>query len=200
MRDAQRTRGKILAAAVAEIAEHGYAGARIDRIATNSGANKRMIYHHFGGKQAVFEAVLAERLTTEAATEEHVRLWMHEALERGDEDIVRFEERRRQATMRIDGLRAAQGRGELAAGTDPALFALARHALDVFPLAFPQLVRVATGNRANSEAFRHAWRRFLDDWYTAQAARPAKPRIRLDRDRVSQAVSRPSQPERAGRE
>ena len=36
----------------------GFAGTRIDAVAARSGANKRMIYHYFGGKEALFKAVL----------------------------------------------------------------------------------------------------------------------------------------------
>ena len=193
MRNAERTRGKVLAAAVAEFSQNGYAGARVDRIASRASANKRLIYHHFSGKQAVFEAVLAHRVTTQGeATGDLVRLWMHEALERGDEDIVRFDDRRELAAARVDAARDAQERGDLPTGVDPAYLALARLALEVFPLAFPQLVRVATGHRAASEEFRSAWNRFLRDWYDPRARRPAKPRIRLDRDRVLRAATRPT--------
>jgi AcrR family transcriptional regulator len=57
-RDPERTSGSILAAAVAEFTEKGYAGARIDAIAERSGANKRMIYHYFGDKDGLYLAVL----------------------------------------------------------------------------------------------------------------------------------------------
>ena len=36
----------------------GYSGARIDAIAARAGANKRMIYHYFGDKEALYLAVL----------------------------------------------------------------------------------------------------------------------------------------------
>lgn len=59
-RDADATRARILAAAKIEFADAGLAGARVDEIAERSGANKRMIYHYFGGKEALFCAVLEE--------------------------------------------------------------------------------------------------------------------------------------------
>ena len=189
-RDAESTRRKILTAAIAEFSTHGYAGARIDRIASTAGANKRMIYHHFGGKRLVFEAVLADRLSTGAVTEDLVRLWMYEALERGDDDIVRLSERRQLAATRVEAVRATQGRDELPAAPDPALLALARLALEVFPIAFPQLVRVVTGRRATSREFGDAWKGLLDDWYRSPPSRPAKPRLRLDPDQVGRASRR----------
>ena len=193
-RDAQRTKASILDAAVAEFSAHGYAGARIDRIASLAGVNKRMIYHHFGGKRVVFEAVLADRLAMGGDDEQLVRLWMHEALERGDDDIVRSAERRKLAAERIDAIRAAQRNGTLPRTPDAPLLALAKLALDVFPTAFPQLVRIVTGTRAASPEFDEAWRNFVRTWPELPSA-PAKhqrdkPRLRVERGRVLEATRR----------
>lgn len=59
-RDAERTRAEILAAARAEFAENGTGGARIDAIAARAEVNKRMLYHYFGDKDALYRAVLTE--------------------------------------------------------------------------------------------------------------------------------------------
>lgn len=56
-RDASQTRAAILAAATAEFAEFGLAGARVDRIATSAGCNKQLIYAHFGSKQGLCDEV-----------------------------------------------------------------------------------------------------------------------------------------------
>lgn len=57
-RDPQQSRARILQAARTEFAQHGPGGARVDRIATNAGINKRMLYHYFGNKDSLFGAVL----------------------------------------------------------------------------------------------------------------------------------------------
>ncbi len=57
-RDPKRSRECILVAATAEFARYGLGGARVDRIATRAGANKRMLYYYFGNKDALFLAVL----------------------------------------------------------------------------------------------------------------------------------------------
>src|SRR5207237_8884745 len=49
---------RILEAAKQEFAAHGLAGARVDRIAANAGANKRMLYYHVGKKDDLYLAVL----------------------------------------------------------------------------------------------------------------------------------------------
>ncbi|WP_448811118.1 TetR/AcrR family transcriptional regulator [Agromyces bauzanensis] len=60
--DTERTRRRLLDAATAEFAEHGLAGARIDRIAQAAGVNKERIYQYFGKKDDLFAAVLDARL------------------------------------------------------------------------------------------------------------------------------------------
>jgi AcrR family transcriptional regulator len=58
IRDPEATRQRILDAATAEFSRLGLGGARVDTIAERANANKRMIYHYYGGKQALFLAVL----------------------------------------------------------------------------------------------------------------------------------------------
>ena len=57
-RDADRSQKDILDAALAEFAEHGLGGARMDRIAERAGVNKRLIYYYFESKESLFLAVL----------------------------------------------------------------------------------------------------------------------------------------------
>lgn len=49
---------RILEAAKKEFAAYGLAGARIDRIAAEADANKRMLYYHVGNKEDLYLAVL----------------------------------------------------------------------------------------------------------------------------------------------
>ncbi len=59
-RDADRSQNTILNAARDEFSEHGLGGARMDRIATRAGLNKRLIYYYFADKEALFQAVLEQ--------------------------------------------------------------------------------------------------------------------------------------------
>ncbi len=52
------TRERILAAAVAEFADKGFAGGHLDAICAAARANIRMIYHYFGDKAGLYVAVL----------------------------------------------------------------------------------------------------------------------------------------------
>lgn len=57
-RDPERTRAEILSVAVHEFAEHGFHGARVERITKAAKCNARMIYHYFGGKEQLYLAAL----------------------------------------------------------------------------------------------------------------------------------------------
>lgn len=57
-RDPVAARARLLQAAVDEFSAHGYSGARTDRIAQSAGTNIRMLYHYFGGKDALYVVVL----------------------------------------------------------------------------------------------------------------------------------------------
>jgi AcrR family transcriptional regulator len=57
-RDPVAARARLLQAAVDEFSAHGYSGARTERIAQQAGTNIRMLYHYFGGKDALYVTVL----------------------------------------------------------------------------------------------------------------------------------------------
>lgn len=54
------TKRDILVAARTEFCEFGLDGARVDRIAERAAANKRLLYHYFGNKEALYSAVLLD--------------------------------------------------------------------------------------------------------------------------------------------
>lgn len=58
VRDPDRTVEDIIAIATEEFARKGLAGARIDEIAERMRTSKRTIYYYFGGKEALYLAVL----------------------------------------------------------------------------------------------------------------------------------------------
>lgn len=51
-----------------EFAEHGLAGARIDRIARHAQRNKAMIYYHFSSKEDLYRETIAEVYRNAAGT------------------------------------------------------------------------------------------------------------------------------------
>ena len=62
------TKRALLDVATAQFSEHGYAATSLDAIVSGAEVTKGALYHHYTGKQAVFEAVFA-RVEDEAATE-----------------------------------------------------------------------------------------------------------------------------------
>ncbi len=59
---AQATRERFLAVATRLFAERGYEGTSIEAILDETGASRGSLYHHFPGKEALFEAVLTRLL------------------------------------------------------------------------------------------------------------------------------------------
>jgi AcrR family transcriptional regulator len=70
VRDAEASKARVFEAAAAEFAAHGFAGAKVDRIAGGARVNKAMIYYHFTNKAALYRAVIGDMF---AATAEQVR-------------------------------------------------------------------------------------------------------------------------------
>lgn len=58
--DPAGVQSNILAVAMAEFAESGLSGARIDEIAAKTRTSKRMIYYYFGDKEGLYRRVLEE--------------------------------------------------------------------------------------------------------------------------------------------
>ncbi len=58
IRDPERTKAQLTEAALQEFADHGFHGARVDRITRMVGCNPRMIYHYFGSKEQLYVAVI----------------------------------------------------------------------------------------------------------------------------------------------
>ena len=88
-RDPEGTKAAILAAATREFMEKGFGGARIDAIAAHAKINKRMLYHYYGGKEALYVAVLEETYTAIRKAEARLDLAHRDPAE-GLRDLVQF--------------------------------------------------------------------------------------------------------------
>jgi AcrR family transcriptional regulator len=75
-RNPDRTRRRLLQAAIRLFAANGLHAVSVDEIVAAARVNKRMVYHYFGSKDALFEAALAEVYSRIEAIEFH-------AVERG---------------------------------------------------------------------------------------------------------------------
>jgi AcrR family transcriptional regulator len=64
------TRAQLIEVATRLFAEHGYEGTSIEAVLSAAGVSRGALYHHFAGKEALFEAVVSavsDQVTTELA-------------------------------------------------------------------------------------------------------------------------------------
>src|SRR5512138_1963042 len=59
---AERTRSRVLDAAAHAFASAGFSRTTVEQIASTAGVSKAIVYHHFGSKEAVLEALLERTL------------------------------------------------------------------------------------------------------------------------------------------
>ncbi len=52
------TKEKIIEAAILEFSKGGFAGARVENIATSAGVNKAMIFYYFGSKENLYKIII----------------------------------------------------------------------------------------------------------------------------------------------
>jgi AcrR family transcriptional regulator len=192
-RNPERTRERILSAALQEFAVNGFAGARVDAIARRAAINKRMLYHYFGDKEHLFREVLRRKITERQASAEGlsgdpaeslpfwfklsckdadwVRLLEWEALQDADNQLIDGTSRRALAMRALGRIRKQQALGHLSGGFEPRHLLLAMRSLTMFPLAFPQLTRLITGQPVSDPHFQKKYAEFLKKF--AAAFRPA---------------------------
>jgi AcrR family transcriptional regulator len=73
-RDPEGMQRKILDAATEEFANHGYGGARVERISRRARTVDRMLYYYFGSKEKLFRAVLESAYESIGKAEEQLSL------------------------------------------------------------------------------------------------------------------------------
>jgi AcrR family transcriptional regulator len=135
------TRERIVAAAKAEFARYGIAGARIDRIAKAARTSKERVYAHFESKEALYRVISAQELAAVAeATRmdpadlpgyagrihdyfaghpERFRLMRWGQLELGSDDSPPDAAIQHAVDHKIEQLRKAQDNGQLDPAWDP---------------------------------------------------------------------------------
>jgi AcrR family transcriptional regulator len=162
-RDADATRQRLIDAAREEFAQYGIAGARVDRIAANASSNKAQIYHYFGSKDALFDAVwesvvdqivdavsfdvedlpgFASRVAeTYARHPELVRLITWQRLERGDDPP--HPRAVNDIESRVSAVADAQRAGLISSRFEPpVLFALIVHVAALWGTTSPDVLAV----------------------------------------------------------
>ena len=174
-RDPERTRERILDAAVVEFGEHGFAGARISAIARRAGVNEQLISYYFDSKEGLYRALqqhwqmisadasrpelpIADvvaaflRLNVEQRSFARLLAWDGLAHTAGDGVVqdAYFAEM-------VEELVRRQRAGELANDLDPAHVLLMLFAVALAPTVIPQIARQLTGLSADSAEFQAAY-------------------------------------------
>ena len=194
-RDPARTQERILTAALAEFADGGLAGARVDRIARRAGVNKRMLYHYFGSKQELFRRLVSHKVEERSKRREShgedvatslplnflhnchdadwVRLLAWESLQTANDQVVNEAERREMTLRGRKRLRQQQLNGQLKAELSVEWLHLAMVSLSLFPVAMPQLTRLITGRTFSDPEFQREYAEFLKKLAGALCPPPA---------------------------
>jgi TetR/AcrR family transcriptional regulator len=184
IRDAVRTRKKIVEAARKEFAARGYAGARIDGIARRAKLTKQLLYHYFPSKAALFDEILEQTIhereglvISDARPETLFRqrfvaaldqlVWLRfltwEAAEYPQKRRVTRQARRQAAIAhQRSAIAAKQRQGALPKDVKTEMLQLAMYALATYPLAFAQITRMVTGTHPSETTFQNEWCAFLD--------------------------------------
>jgi TetR/AcrR family transcriptional regulator len=159
LRDSERSRQQLLAAALDEFAAKGYAGARVQDIADRAGVNKQLIPYYFGGKEGLYRALEQAWLDQEAAFagpnvqfETLIGEYVHATL--ADPRLTRLliwdgltdrgDDNRTSASNEpadVADIRRRQADGEIPTDLDPTLFLLAIMAATAAPIILPQVAR-----------------------------------------------------------
>jgi TetR/AcrR family transcriptional regulator len=179
-RDAERSRARLLDAALEEFSRRGFAGTRVQDIAARAGVNAQLISYYFGGKDGLYRALHESWLETEAgfadpelSLEELMTAYVRAVLEdprrarlllwagladdpRGDDTVSETQT----ASRDVGDFRRRQAAGEIAADLDPAIFQIAIMGLILAPLSLPQVVRELAGTEPTDPEF---VRRFADE-------------------------------------
>jgi AcrR family transcriptional regulator len=166
-READRTRRRILDAALTEFGAKGYAGSRTAGIAARAGVNQQLIAYHFGGKHGLLEELRKQWADLERAVrgdggtfEESVRGYLDATLDNpdwarlvvwqalgdgppgGDQPGAPPGAVTPEADLgeALDRMRARQRSGELTADIDPRFVLLLAYLVAFAPIALPSIV------------------------------------------------------------
>ena len=176
-RDPERTRERILEAALIEFGEHGFAGARISAIAGRAGVNEQLISYYFDGKEGLYRALQQRwQMTSAAASRPELTLadvvarflrlnidrrsfarllaWDGLADTGSDSDAA---EQDPYFTEMVEDMRRRQRAGELADDLDPAYMLLMLFAAAFAPTVIPQIARRLTGLSVDSATFQETY-------------------------------------------
>jgi AcrR family transcriptional regulator len=184
IRDAERTRRRILDAARREFGMKGFDGARVDAIARRARVNKGLIFYYFQNKEELFRVLSEQRIASTVPTngepvdwplflfaqEEETLDWVRYFLWEGltfDSDkpdsLHQVGLRSTSFHQVVDEVRRQQSVGALPAGLDANQLTFFLYVLGVYPYLLPQMAYLITGHAPNEIDFRASYEKFVRD-------------------------------------
>lgn len=158
---------RILEAAFEEFTKRGFAGARVDEIATRAKANKALLYQHYGDKEALFKHVLEckmqemGRIATDdperfpevmgeffdfhAANPWITKLLLWEALDFGSKPVPNEPERRKHLAQHVAEIEMFQRESRVDPNLDAQMTLVTLIGMTQIWFALPQLARMVSG-------------------------------------------------------
>lgn len=207
--DAEATKSRIFEAAAAEFAQHGIAGARIDRIAAQAQANKQLIYCYFGNKEKLFSAVLQCKLEQlvaaitldpervpeyvgevfdfHIASPETIRLVLWEGLHYGEQTVPNEAVRTEHYHKKAVKIASSQAQGLTDAALEPRHVLFMLMSLVDWWFAAPQVARMLVINNAEPSEARAQYRVHIVE--AARRIVNASPQSTSEQPRTSQTAT-----------
>jgi AcrR family transcriptional regulator len=184
IRDAERTKRRILDAARREFGIKGFDGARVDAIARLARVNKGLIFYYFQSKEELFRVLSEQRIASTVPThgepvdwplflfaqEQETLDWVRYFLWEGltfepdkPESLHQGELRSTSFRQVVEEVRRQQAAGALPAGLDANQMTFFLYVLGVYPYLLPQMAYLITGHAPNQTDFRAGYEKFLRD-------------------------------------
>jgi TetR/AcrR family transcriptional regulator len=185
IRDAERTRRRVITAAATEFSLRGYDGTTLSAVARRAKVSKQLLSHHFRTKEALFEAVhnekfrpiqqwveslpedprhlAAARFSKRKDNMDYMRFLVWEAAGTNNRTVPAERDRQKSVSEYGEAIRRAQRNGKLTTDFDFRFIHLAVLSLATFPLTFTQLTRLVTGKDSGDPKFQREWTNFLKE-------------------------------------
>jgi TetR/AcrR family transcriptional regulator len=184
IRDAERTKRRILDAARREFGMKGFDGARVNAIARGARVNKGLIFYYFQTKEELFRVLSEQRIASTVPThgepvdwplflfaqEEETLDWVRYFLWEGltfdsDKPDALHQGKLRSTSFRqvVEEVRRQQSVGALPRGLDANQLTFFLYVLGVYPYLLPQMAYLITGDAPNQIDFRAGYEKFIRD-------------------------------------
>jgi TetR/AcrR family transcriptional regulator len=204
IRDAERTKRRILDAARREFGIKGFDGARVDAIARRARVNKGLIFYYFRSKEELFRVLSELRIASTVPThgepvdwplflfaqEQETLDWVRYFLWEGltfdldkPDSLHQGELRSTSFRQVVEEVRRQQSAGALPAGLDTNQLTFFLYVLGVYPYLLPQMAYLITGHSPDQTDFRAGYEKFIRDLARLLAPPKMGPIVRSDSGR-----------------